>query len=71
MSAKNLIRLLREQALIDDAALRDLQSQIAKKKISAATIAKALVEKGLLTKFQAAARAHSNTCSRRGKSGGS
>lgn len=54
MSAKKLLQLLEEQSLLSDSAMADIKRQIAeKKKVSAATIAKALVEKGLLTKFQA------------------
>ncbi|MBI2479417.1 MAG: hypothetical protein HYV60_12535, partial [Planctomycetia bacterium] len=53
MSAKKFIQLLENSGALDASTLRDVRRQISDKKVSAATIAKALVEKGKLTKFQA------------------
>lgn len=55
MSAKKLLQLLEKNKLVSGSMLRELQRQIGEKSkpVSAATIAKALVEKGVLTKFQA------------------
>ena len=53
MSAKKFIQLLEENAALDSSTLKDVRRQLADKKVSAATIAKALVERGKLTKFQA------------------
>lgn len=53
MSAKKLIQLLEDNGVLDASTLREVRRQIADKKVSAATVAKALVEKGKLTKFQA------------------
>lgn len=53
MSAKKFIQLLEENGVLDASTLRDVRRQISDKQVSAATIAKWLVEKGKLTKFQA------------------
>ncbi|HUG66871.1 MAG TPA: PQQ-binding-like beta-propeller repeat protein [Pirellulaceae bacterium] len=53
MSAKKFVQLLEENGVLDASTLRDVRRQISDKKVSAATLAKALVAKGKLTKFQA------------------
>lgn len=53
MSAKNLLQLLEDKGLLEESAMRDLKKQMSEKKVNAATIAKALVDKGMLTKYQA------------------
>ncbi|MCA9142014.1 MAG: PQQ-binding-like beta-propeller repeat protein [Planctomycetaceae bacterium] len=53
MSAKKFIQLLEDNGILDASTLREVRRQITDKKVSAATVAKALVEKGKLTKFQA------------------
>ena len=53
MSAKKFIQLLEDNGVLDASTLRDVRRQISDKRVTAATIAKALVEKGKLTKFQA------------------
>lgn len=53
MSAKKFVKLLEEKGLLDGPSLNDIRQQVADRKISAANIAKALVDKGVLTKFQA------------------
>ena len=53
MSAKKFIQLLEDNGVLDAATLREIRRQVKDKNVSAATVAKALVEKGKLTKFQA------------------
>jgi len=53
MSAKKFVQLLEDNGVLDASTLRELRRQLSDKKVSAATIARALVEKGKLTKFQA------------------
>jgi outer membrane protein assembly factor BamB len=53
MSAKKFVQLLEENGVLDASTLREVRRQVSEKKVSAATIARALVEKGKLTKFQA------------------
>ncbi|MDA1051309.1 MAG: PQQ-binding-like beta-propeller repeat protein [Planctomycetota bacterium] len=53
MSAKKFVQLLEASGALDPSTLREVRRQVSEKKVSAATIAKALVEKGKLTKFQA------------------
>ncbi len=53
MSAKKFVQLLEDNGVLDASTLREVRRQISDKKVSAATIARALVEKGKLTKFQA------------------
>ena len=53
MSAKKFVQLLEDNGALDPATLREVRRQISEKNVSAETIAKALVKKGKLTKFQA------------------
>lgn len=55
MSAKKLLDMLERNGLLEDAVMADLRKQVAdgKGKVTAETIAKVLVDKGHLTKFQA------------------
>ena len=53
MSAKKFVQLLEEKGLLDGSSLNDIRQQVAERKVSAANIAKALVDKGVLTKYQA------------------
>ncbi|MEO8495760.1 MAG: hypothetical protein ABI614_11860, partial [Planctomycetota bacterium] len=53
MSAKKFVQLLEDSGALDASTLREVRRQISDKKVSAATIARALVDKGKLTKFQA------------------
>lgn len=55
MSAKKLLELLDKNALLEDSVMAELRKQVVegKGKVTAETIAKALVDKGHLTKFQA------------------
>lgn len=53
MSAKKLLDLLEQSDLLDKALLAELRDQLKEQKNTAAAVAKRLVDKGLLTKFQA------------------
>lgn len=55
MSAKKFLEILERNGLLEEATMADLRKQVAegKGKVGAETIAKALVDKGHLTKFQA------------------
>ena len=55
MSAKKFLEILDRNGLLEDAIMAELRKQVAdgKGKVGAETIAKALVDKGHLTKFQA------------------
>jgi len=54
MSAKKFVQLLKESGLLEAATLKQIEQQVAQsKKTTPATIAGALVERGLLTKYQA------------------
>ena len=53
MSAKRLLDLIEHAGLLDSALLRDLRRQISEQNASAAAVAKHLVDKGHLTRFQA------------------
>lgn len=53
MSAKRFLELLTQAGLLDDALLGDLRKQVSEHKATAAAVAKHLVDKGHLTKFQA------------------
>ncbi len=55
MSAKKLIELLEENAMLEDSVIKEVRKLVAdsKNKVTAESVAKALVDKGHLTKFQA------------------
>jgi outer membrane protein assembly factor BamB/TolA-binding protein len=55
MSAARFLKLLEDSGMLDDATISELRDQIAdaKHRVTAESIAKALVDKGHLTKFQA------------------
>ncbi len=55
MSAKKLIELLEQNAMLEDSTLKGVRKLVAenKGKVTAESVAKALVDKGHLTKFQA------------------
>ena len=55
MSAKKLIELLVQNAMLDDSVIKEVRKLVAesKSKVTAESVAKALVDRGHLTKFQA------------------
>ncbi|HJN10502.1 MAG TPA: PQQ-binding-like beta-propeller repeat protein [Pirellulaceae bacterium] len=55
MSAKKLIELLERNAMLEDSVIKEVRKLVAdsKSKVTAESVAKALVDKGHLTKFQA------------------
>lgn len=55
MSAKKLIEMLEQNAMLEDSVLKEVRKLVAdsKSKVTAESVAKALVDKGHLTKFQA------------------
>lgn len=55
MSAKKLIELLEQNAMLEDSVIKEVRKLVAESKssVTAETVAKALVDKGHLTKFQA------------------
>lgn len=66
MSAKKLIELLEQNAMLDDSVIKELRKLVAESKsnVTAETVAKALVDKGHLTKFQATKLVTSATADR-------
>ncbi|MEM8681211.1 MAG: hypothetical protein AAGF97_17835, partial [Planctomycetota bacterium] len=55
MSAQRFLQIIQQSGLVSDAVVRQLREQVAArgKPVAASKVAKVLVDRGLLTKFQA------------------